>query len=238
MMAFFGTGELLAQGDLTSTNTQSFYGVFDNTSDLSNYPSGSVPAPPYTRSNLQQQTVTAQTVTISGTSSQALTSSNNPVNLTYAPISVTNSSAPPATVSLNPQEGWYFDLSSVSSGARSYTISQVENGGVVFTINIPPTSSCAQPASYLMNVNYLSGGPFSQPSIGLAGGLSIGTATLANGTTVNITGTLVGQTYSAAPTTAKSGSGSNVQIISTAQGLTVIPTIGHSSSRVGWWQIK
>ena len=45
LMAFFGTGQFLTAGDLTTTQTQSFYGVWDNGPPMS------------TRANLQAQTI-------------------------------------------------------------------------------------------------------------------------------------------------------------------------------------
>ena len=225
LMAFFGTGQLLTQSDLTNMQTQSFYGVWDNSLDLANY-SSPIPAPPYTRANLQSQTVSLDT---SG-STPVVQSSNNPVNLTYAAF--TN----PA---LATQEGWYFDLTPLNStqeSARSVTNPQVESGGVVFTTNALSSSACAVGgAAYLMNVKYDTGGPFAEPAIGLGGGINIGSGTVSG---KNPTGILLGNGYSSAPTTVKSGAGTNVQIISTSFGLQVVPTLGDKSGRVGWWQVQ
>ena len=137
------------------------------------------------------------------------------------------------------QEGWYFDLTALNStqeSARSVTNPQVQNGGVVFTTNALSSSACAVGgASYLMNVKYNSGGPFAQPAIGLNGGINIGSGTVSG---KNPTGVFIGNGYSSAPTTVKSSAGTNVQIISTANGLKVVPTIGNQSGRVGWWQVQ
>lgn len=230
LMAFFGTGQLLTASDLTNTQTQTFYGVWDNTLNLTSY-SSPIPVPPYARANLQQQVISLDT---SG-SIPVVQSTNNPVNLTYAAL------APvlPAVVGLATQEGWYFDLTALNStqqSARSVTNPQVQNGGVVFTTNALSSSACAVGgASYLMNVKYDTGGPFSQPSIGLNGGIHIGNGTVSG---QNPTGVFIGAGYSSAPTTVKSSAGTNVQIISTANGLKVVPTIGNKPSRVGWWQVQ
>ncbi|HEV2538875.1 MAG TPA: PilC/PilY family type IV pilus protein [Frateuria sp.] len=239
LMVYFGTGRFFVTGDLTTTNPQSFYGVWDNSSDLSSYPSGTAPTMPYTRSNLQAQTLSLSTFTSGSTSTPVILSSNNTVNLTYSPITINNPSPPPATLSLSPQEGWYFDLTPLGGGARSYTDSQVESGGVLFTINVPPGgtgSICGLPTSYLMNVAYGTGGPFSRAAIGLNGGASVGPGNTVNGQ--NPTGVFVSNAYAAAPTTMRTGSGANLQIISTANGLKAVPTIGDKSGRVGWWQIQ
>ncbi|HEV7123775.1 MAG TPA: PilC/PilY family type IV pilus protein [Rhodanobacter sp.] len=234
LMAFFGTGQLLTQSDLIDTHTQSFYGVWDNNLDLSSY-AAPAPAPPYKRANLQSQTITIDT---SG-SIPVVQSSNNAVNLTYATETVTNPSPPPASLIVAPVEGWYFDLTALDStqeSARSVTTPQVESGGVVFTTNALSSSACAVGgASYLMNVKYDSGGPFSEPAIGLGGGINIGNGAVSG---QNPTGVFVNNGYSSAPTTVKSGAGTNVQIISTANGLQVVPTLGDKPSRVGWWQVQ
>jgi type IV pilus assembly protein PilY1 len=238
LMAFFGTGELLTQADLTNANTQSFYGIFDNTSDLASYATAYKPgAVPYTRSNLKSQTISTLTVSIGGISEPALISTNNPVNLTYVPVLVANTPPATGTTPYNPVEGWYLDLSSIASGTRSYTNAQVESGGVLFTSDTPPATACLQPASYLLNLNYSTGGPFASPSVGAPGGTAIGTAT-SGGSAVNIVGVFVGAAYSAAPTTIGTGQGTSEQIISTANGLVPVPTPANKASHLGWWQIQ
>jgi len=234
LMVYVGTGRFIATGDLTSTSVQSFYGIFDNSSDLASYASPA-PALPYTRSNLQAQTLSLATYTPTNTS--VVLSTNNPVNLTYASETVTNPAAPPPTITVPPQEGWYFDVSPIGSGARIFTNSLVESGGVQFTINVPPvisTTSCGNPVSYLMNVNYGTGGPFSQPSIGLNGGISVGGTV--NGQ--NPVGVYVSNAYGSAPTSVPTGTGTNLTILSTSNGLIGIPTQGNVTSHVGWWQVQ
>jgi Tfp pilus tip-associated adhesin PilY1 len=106
----------------------------------------------------------------------------------------------------------------------------------VFTTNALSSSACAAGgSSYLMNVKFDTGGPFTQPAIGLGGGIHIGSGTVSG---KNPTGVFIGNGYSSAPTTVKSSAGTNVQIISTANGLQVVPTIGNKSARVGWWQVQ
>jgi type IV pilus assembly protein PilY1 len=237
LMAFFGTGELLTQADLTSTNVQTIYGVWDNTANLTSY-AKPYPAPPYTRSNLAQQTVSVVTATVSGTSVKGVTNSANPVNLTFASVSATNPSPPPATITVAPQEGWYFDLSPLGSGTRSFTTLAVDAGGVKFTTNQPPANACAQPNSYFLNVDYRSGSALPTASIGLPNsGVTISSATV-NGKAVVLSGVYVTNAYAAAPTSVQSGSGTSVNIISTANGLQTVATQGFQPGRVGWWQVQ
>ncbi|MBS0212958.1 MAG: pilus assembly protein PilY [Proteobacteria bacterium] len=80
LMVFFGTGQLLQSFDLTNTNTQSFYGVWDNGS-----------ATTRTRSSLQQQTITTVPSSVTGFPNDIRTTSNN-------------------TVNWSSQYGWYYDL--------------------------------------------------------------------------------------------------------------------------------
>jgi type IV pilus assembly protein PilY1 len=234
LMVYVGTGRFIATGDLTSTGVQSFYGVWDNTSDLANYPSGSTPAPPYTRANLQSQTLSLGTYTPpSGPAVTVVLSTNHPVNLTYTAQTTINPSAPPPTLSVPPVEGWYYDLAPLGSGARSFTDSLVVSGGVQTAVNVPPGTACGTPTSYLMNVSYSTGGPFAQPSIGLNGGLGVGGSVNGN----NPTGVQVTSGYSSAPTSIPTANGTNLSILNTPNGLKKVPTKGNEPSRVGWWQI-
>lgn len=248
LMVYFGTGMFLQASDLTNTNTQSFYGVWDNTSDLSNYATAPS-AIPYTRANLQSQTISLGSYTVAGISTPAIFSTSNPVNLTYANVTYPNPLPPPASLTESPVEGWYFDLSPLASSTapapRVFNSSEVSNGGVLFAINVPPNSSavaCGTPTSYLMNVRYESGAPFAQPAIGFSGGTGItGGAASGAGASVtndNPTGIFVSHGYSAAPTSVKTGQGTNEQFISTGTSLVPVPTIGSKSGRVGWWQVQ
>lgn len=248
-MVYFGTGMFLQASDLTNTNTQSFYGVWDNTSDLANYATAPS-AIPYKRANLQAQTISLGSYTVAGISTPAIFSTSNPVNLTYSTATFANPSPPPATLTVNPVEGWYFDLSPLASSSsapapRVYNASEVESGGVQFAINVPPVSSaiaCGIPTSYLMNVRYGSGTPFTQASIGFGGGIGItaGTASGAGSavTNTNPTGIFVSHGYSASPTSVKTGQGTNEQFVSTGTNLVPVPTLGDKSGRVSWWQVQ
>jgi hypothetical protein len=222
--------------------------VWDNTSDLSNYATAPS-AIPYTRANLQSQTISLGSYTVAGISTPAIFSTSNPVNLTYANVTYPNPLPPPTSLTESPVEGWYFDLSPLASSTapapRVFNSSEVSNGGVLFAINVPPNSSavaCGTPTSYLMNVRYESGAPFAQPAIGFSGGTGItGGAASGAGASVtndNPTGIFVSHGYSAAPTSVKTGQGTNEQFISTGTSLVPVPTIGSKSGRVGWWQVQ
>ncbi|MGH8414674.1 MAG: pilus assembly protein, partial [Gammaproteobacteria bacterium] len=80
-IVYFGTGQLLGVPDLSTTNTQTFYGVWDN------------PASPatVTRSELVQQTLSLPTPGPSGTLVRTVSG--------------------PTTINWASQDGWYMDLS-------------------------------------------------------------------------------------------------------------------------------
>jgi type IV pilus assembly protein PilY1 len=238
LMVYFGTGQLLQSSDLTSTKTQSFYGVWDNSSDLSNYTTA--PTMPYARANLQSQTLSLTSYTsTSGSTSEAVLDTNNTVNLTYTSEKVTSGST---TTTFPPVEGWYFDLSplvtSTSAPApRVINNPAILNGGVLFTVNIPPYStstSCGTYSSYLMYVNYATGGAFQQAAI--SSGTSLSTSTV-NGT--YISGTLLSSgNSSSSATTILTGSGTVTAVTSTGAGLVSNTLNGLKHNRVGWWQVQ
>ena len=217
LMVFFGTGQLLNSGDLSTSQTQSFYGVWDNgtSTDL-------------TRADLQQQTITnvaEGTVDSQGNAlaANARTITNTPVNW--------------AT-----QDGWYFDLPGPLTGnspsERVITAPTIENNGVVFTTFTPAGGSSVQcnagGTAFLMDVNYANGGAFTQPRLGI--GLN-GDFVSVGGS--NPVGTQLNSGYAAAPTiltNPKGGGniytpGSNLQIPMT-------PEAYGGRKRLGWWQVQ
>lgn len=69
LFVLFGTGQLLIQGDLTSTQKQTVYGVWDKPGTSTTY----------TRSNLQSQTLTLVTAAVSGLPQDIITATTNAV---------------------------------------------------------------------------------------------------------------------------------------------------------------
>ncbi|MGH8283503.1 MAG: pilus assembly protein [Gammaproteobacteria bacterium] len=147
-LVFFGTGQLLGTPDLTNTQIQSFYAVWDN---------GSVLSPPLNRtsSKMVQQTLTD--TTISGVAVRTV--SNQPVD--YA----------------GGKRGWFMDLgkgvtgySANEIGERVITDPRLENGRVVFTTYTPSSNVCtAGGEAFLMALNYKNGGSFPQPELDING---------------------------------------------------------------------
>lgn len=255
LMVNFGTGQLLSSSDLGSTQTQSFYGVWDQ------QPTSSTP---FTRSNLQAQTLTTTSVNEYCTTVGSATScsstpptgggsptstvlvrtvTNNCVNYTppgsNLPSGCTQQSSPPAQV------GWYMDLP--ATGERVVTDPRIENGGVVFTTNAPTSASSNQCSigfnSFLMDVNYVNGGPFSQPELDINGDGSINSGDQVpgvSGPSQNPVGLSMGNVYSAAPTiiSANLGSAHAVKLVTRSdQTIKSVQERGGGLTRVGWWQI-
>ncbi|KUM04365.1 hypothetical protein KIF53_19790 [Chromobacterium subtsugae] len=146
-MVYFGTGQLLAQSDLTNTNTQAFYAVYDNLSI-----SGLTP------SNLVQQTESLVTSAQSGFTNTTVTSTTYNWQSPNPPLSCVVGRTCPTLY------GWYYTLSFAGSGTRVLTNPQVFAGNVVYTTFAPPSTPCTSGGlSFLMASSYATGGPPTQP---------------------------------------------------------------------------
>ncbi|MEO7775719.1 MAG: PilC/PilY family type IV pilus protein [Steroidobacteraceae bacterium] len=145
-MVLFGTGKFLEPDDrnISLLKTQSFYGVFDRNTGLTDVVAG--------RANLTQQSILAEeTVTIAGTDALG----NNTSGTTK--IRVTSKNAPDYAT----KKGWYIDLVSPTNGFEGeMQVSDplFRNGRVIFTTLIPDTDLCAYGGrSWLMEMDALSG---------------------------------------------------------------------------------
>ena len=218
LMVFFGTGQLLQTTDLTNTNTQSFYGVWDNHSGV-----------PATRANLQQQTLTQTSITnVSGATQDVRTSSNNPVSW--------------AT-----QQGWYEDLPLSGERVISAAVIQ-NGGVIfdTYTPNSGDAVTCAiGGVSWLMDQAYGTGGPFDKAELDAYGNGNLNAPQQQAGGQ-NPVGMALGSSYVPTPTIMGAGLGGGVgalKVVSTVTkaGTPVPGTIkerGHGPTRAGWWQIK
>ena len=238
LMVYFGTGQLLATSDLTNVSTQSFYGVWDKPTT-----SASSVATAYTRSNLQAQTLTTISAATANLPQDVRISTNNCVYYTTAtglPSGCIAPSSPPSTAQL----GWYMDLP--ATGERVITDPRLESGAVVFTTNAPTSASSTQCSvgfnSWLMDVNYVNGGSFTQPELDVNGDYTInsGDQVTVNGKTYNPVGMNMGTVYSAAPTiiSADLGAAHAVKLVTRSdQTIKSVQERGGGPTRVGWWQI-
>jgi type IV pilus assembly protein PilY1 len=239
-MVMFGTGQFLGVPDLTNTNVQTIYGVYD--------PPATYVAPlTRTSGSLLPQTLNTATVT---------TSSGGSEQVRY----VTG-----ATGQVPATKGWYVDLS-LLPGERVINDPRLESGGelVLTTYQpIPPAAgSCnASGSSYLMVLNFATGGSFTTPQFDASGDGKINTSDTVTVTIAGVStivapvGMSLGYTYASAPTI-RSGSftnGTGIALITESTpglgasgagtgGATPIiqPVIlkGSSKTRTAWWEIR
>jgi len=126
-LVFFGTGMYLQLADVTNTQQQTVYGVWDN-------------GAPVGSGSLLQQTVTG-TVT-SGSNTYRVLSQN--------------------AINWSSYKGWYVNLP--TSGERVQVDPFLRNGRVIVTTTIPSNQACTYGgSSWLMELNYLSGGAPTTP---------------------------------------------------------------------------
>jgi len=210
-MVFFGTGQFLAVSDLSSTQVQSIYGVYDPGA-------GST----YTRSNLVSQTLSTATATTSTGTQTVLTVSGNAVNL-------------------NTVKGWYIDLT-IQTGMRNVTAPRIEPGGaLVLTTYTPNTSQCTGGgSSYLLVLNFATGGAFPTPEFILPGNTTLDTTDQVGGK--NPVGLSLGNVFAAAPTIISANGPPNnnaLKILSLSNGqfLTVFDR-GGNLQRTSWWELQ
>jgi type IV pilus assembly protein PilY1 len=237
-MVMFGTGQFLGVPDLTNTNVQSIYGVYDPPATY---------VTPLVRGNLLPQTLATANIT---------TSSGGTVEVR----TVTGTKAVVPT-----NKGWYMDLS-LLSGERVINDMRLESGGelVLTTYQpIPPTAgSCnASGSSYLMLLNFATGGSFTTPQFDVTGDGKINTSDTVVQTIGGVTsyiapvGMSLGFVYGSAPTI-RSGSfttGTGIALITESTpglgangtgtgGNTPIiqPVIlkGSTKTRTAWWEIR
>ena len=229
VMVYFGTGELLTQADVTNTNTQAFYGVWDSFSNNS-----------LTPSNLLQMSKTVVSSTTSGLTRNTVTSSINDWT------NPTGCSGTCPTYS-----GWYFNLSFAGSGARAITDPLIYGGNVVFTTYTPSTTQCTSGGtSYLMGVNYATGGAPTNPFFDVNGDGLVNSADTYNNSP--LTGIALGTYYTSAPNLILSGNtslngyilaggagaGASTQCNNSYLAACTGVKIGTSFLWKSWWQLK
>ena len=213
-VVYFGTGQYLGIPDLTTTNTQSFYGVLDNGS-------GST----VTRAQLVHQVLTDTTLG----ASDVRTISNNSVNWNtqlgwYMDLGSAVVSSP-----------------ATDAGERVITDPRLYNGEVVFTTYVPAAlASCtAGGDSYLMAVNYTNGGSFPQPQLDINGDLILNSNDQVGG--LNPVGIGLGAVFASAPVILSTSLGSIQAMKLTTLSTGTIMNVGERGGQPGrrsWWQIQ
>ena len=146
LMVLFGSGQYLVQGDLSSTQTQSFYGIWDK-GQAYDQDSNAL-----TRSNLIGQTITSG---VDNNIEARITSD------TYVPYGEVNNTQ---------RFGWYVDLDSANANTGERVISNavVFNDTVFFSTYTPDSNTCATGgSSWFMFLNAANGGHPSEPMISI-----------------------------------------------------------------------
>lgn len=165
-MVYIGTGQYLGSPDITTTTTQSVYGIWDK--------AGS--SMPVRDTTLVKQTISEVTVT-----SPLFSGTFKARNLTMN------------TIDWSKQLGWYFDL---TPGERVVTDPRLVSKRLTFTTFIPSSDPCVGAgSSWLMVVNYATGGAFPNPTIDI-----YGKKTFEQYGDQNQAGVLLGNVFAAAPT--------------------------------------
>jgi type IV pilus assembly protein PilY1 len=180
-MVYFATGQLLSITDLTNTQVQTVYGIYDNEAGATT---------PLTRASLQQQTLSNTTAT---------NSSGTTVSLRMLTS---------VAVNLPSQAGWYVDLS-LTVGERVVTDPQLFNGSLQLTSYQPNTSTCTGGGNgWFMVFNYATGGATGAQQFGWYTTTSITTADTISGKVVS--GISLGANYGSSPAilTSNTGAGS------------------------------
>ncbi|HZR36027.1 MAG TPA: PilC/PilY family type IV pilus protein, partial [Nevskia sp.] len=136
-LVIFGTGQLLAVSDLSTTQTQTIYAVYDP---------GTATAGSLASVNIRGGDMVGQTLTLD-------------TSVTPNALEATSNS-----VDLSTKKGWYDDLT-VESRMRSVTQARIEQGGgVVMTTYTPNSNQCTGGGdAFLLVLNYATGGAFPQP---------------------------------------------------------------------------
>ncbi|MFY7698143.1 MAG: pilus assembly protein [Legionella sp.] len=215
LFVIFGTGQLLTKNDLLNSNTQTIYGIWDKPNTMGRF----------SRSNLQQQTLSLVTPLNSGLSQTILTSTSNPINWTN-------------------MVGWFSDLP--QAGQRVVTTPALVNGAFVTTLNTPPLATCGGTFySMLLEVDYATGGGFSQPLIGTIQNGQFSSVGQYNGN--NAVGVGLSNNYASSPNILGPNSYKHTVIVVTqangTQSTVVNPPpsqnlTGGAQRTVGWWQIQ
>jgi len=211
-MVYFGTGQLLTLADLTSTQEQSVYGVYDQTTPY---------ASPLTRGNLIAQTLSPGPLLATGQASRTITGN---------------------AVTLPANKGWVADLNeptSASLGAeRDVTDPQLIAGGVLLTSYQPSTTQCTLGgAAYLLDFNFATGGVFTSPQFQTPTGTAVGSANTAGismGSWYAPAPAVLnsGGNYVAIITTGQGGAQCGKAGCPQAQGLS-----GTGQHRKAWWEV-
>jgi type IV pilus assembly protein PilY1 len=219
-MVYVGTGQLLGIPDLSTTQIQTMYGIYDP-------PTGATPPIGFAgipnRSNLQPQVLANESV--------------NGVSVRTVPT--------PSAVLLPPTagavRGWYMDLG-LSPGERVIADPEIESGGgVVFTTYQPNASTCSGGGSaWLMVLNFATGAAFPLPELDVNGDGKLSQGDLPASGNVPV-GMSLGSVYASTPTLLPGGGalgGTNKLTSLSSVGVKSVLDRGRAKQRISWWEVR
>ncbi len=208
LFILFGTGQLIASSDLLNAQTQTVYGVWDKPLTSSTY----------TRSDLQQQTLTLVAPATSGLSVSILTVTAN-------------------TINWNNKVGWFTDFA--VAGQRIVTNPELINGAFIATLNTPPLTTCGIGfSSMLLELNYLTGGSFLRAQIDTNGDGGFDIQDQYNG--AYPVGISLSSSYANSPTVLGPNKDNNMVILITQSNGVQTSIINPNTTprKIGWWQLQ
>jgi type IV pilus assembly protein PilY1 len=215
-----GTGQLLGIPDLSTTQIQTMYGIYDP-------PTGATPPIGFAgipnRTNLQPQVLANESV--------------NGVSVRTVPAP----SAVPLPPTAGAVRGWYVDLS-LTAGERIIADPEIESGGgVVFTTYQPNASTCSGGGSaWLMVFNFASGAAFPLPELDVNGDAKLDQSDLPASGNVPV-GMLLGPVYASTPTLLSGGGalGGTSKLTSLSSvGVKSVLDRGRAKQRISWWEVR
>jgi type IV pilus assembly protein PilY1 len=219
-MVYVGTGQLLGIPDLSTTQIQTMYGIYDA-------PTGATPPIGFAgipnRTNLQPQALATESV--------------NGVSVRTVPAP----SAVPLPPTAGAVRGWYVDLS-LSPGERIVADPEIESGGgVVFTTYQPNASTCSGGGNaWLMVFNFATGAAFPLPELDVNGDAKLDQSDLPASGNVPV-GMLLGPVYASTPTLLPGGGafGGTSKLTSLSSvGVKSVLDRGRAKQRISWWEVR
>lgn len=217
-MVSFGTGQYLETADVTSTGTQSLYGIIDK-------------GTPVAFTSLQSQTITGTAVSGSETYRQSTNAVGVAKDGTTGPgdnvITLANYNAT--------KSGWYMNL---TAGERVVSESSIRFGRASFSTAIPSSASCSYGGTgWIMEVDALTGNRSLAFDVSKNG--AINSSDYLGGKSP--VGYKINAIPSAATTIGTGGHGVDVKIVNTTSGDLVgilEQGVTRNSERTSWEQIK
>lgn len=211
LFVIFGTGQFLTVNDLTDSQTQTMYGVWDK-------PVANIT---FTRTNLQAQTLSLITADASGLDQDIITSTGN--NIGWAT-----------------KVGWYVDLITAGQRVVTQP-QLLNNAVLTTLITPPVNVCDNTFVSRFLELNYLTGGAFFNPQLDINNDGIINTSDSYNGAYPVGIGLIDGGGFTSAPTilSGVDANGNKVKLLTHSTGAqSAIVNPNTSSRMISWWQIQ